>query len=51
MSPSVTFAGQLLRGMCGFLGVRETSALSLIIFLCKAEEFGRRNIEGEGRGM
>ena len=36
--------------MCGFLGVRETSALSLIIFLCKAEEFGRRNREGERRG-
>lgn len=50
LSPSVKFAGQFLRGMCGFLGVRETSALSLIIFLCKAEEFGRRDREGERRG-
>lgn len=36
-------------GYVWFLGVRETSALSLIIFLYKAE-FGRRSREGEREG-
>lgn len=43
------FPGQPLRGMYGLpslLGARETSALSFIIFFCKAEEFGGRSRGG-----
>lgn len=48
---SLKFPGELQRGMYGlqsFLVVRETSAPSLTIFVCKVTEFGGRNREMEG---